>query len=170
MSDAELNLIKATFAGRDSLYITLRNLFLGLEVSKEECEQVKKEFASPALRTLMRKQFLPEFVNDVPIGQNIDMYMLVDIRGKTQEQIEQEVGATEWKKTLIERALSTLEDPEKWIDVLSFEKSPLHTQLAGRNLFVNHIDRQLQTIEVLAGQPTETVEATKERLMKDSSK
>jgi hypothetical protein len=42
--------------------------------------------------------------------------------------------------------------------------------LTARNTFINHVDQQLIQIKFLAGQTDETVEQTKERLSKDSSK
>lgn len=171
LSDIELELLKSTFAGRDGLLLTLRNLFFGLEVTEEEKKEIKATFSSPALRKLMRKQFLPEFQSDIPIGQNIDLYMLADVKGKTVEQIMQEYEATLAKSGRLEDALSKLENLDAEFKPLEFISSnDLQSDLAGRNQFVTHVDRQLQTIEVLAGQKDESVSETKERLLRDSTK
>lgn len=169
LKDAELELLKSVFAGRDELLLLIRNVFYGFDLSEDERKSVEAAM-TPSLLRLMRKQFLPEFQPDVPIGQNIDMYAIVDIRGKTKEQIYQEVESTTVKIALIEQGLARLARVDGPKPSLEFSRNELETNLAGRNLYLNHVDRQLQTIEVLAGQKTETVEETKARLLKDSAK
>ena len=56
IKDAELEMIKGTFAGKDELL------------------------------KVMRKIFLPEITSDAPIGQNIDLWMTLKVDEMTPEQ------------------------------------------------------------------------------------
>src|SRR3990167_7003412 len=82
ISDVELDLLKGTFADKDEVMKIIRNLFLGLETSNDEKELVRSLFKGEALRKMMRKQFLPELQPDIPVGQNIDLWMTIDIKDK----------------------------------------------------------------------------------------
>lgn len=167
LSDAEQELLKATFAEADDLLLTVRNVFFGLPLTDEEKKQIRAIFSSAPLMRLMRKQFLPEFQPDIPIGQNIDLWQLADLKGENREW---EVRATNRKIEFIEMGLNRLADPESSF-LLNFPIVMAELEkLAGRILYVNHVDRQLQTIRILAGTKTETIEQTRERLLKDSSK
>lgn len=170
LSDAEQELLKATFAEADDLLLTVRNVFFGLPLTDEEKKQIRAIFSSAPLMRLMRKQFLPEFQPDIPLGQNIDLWQLADLKGKDEFQITQELRATANKIDFIEKGLARLNDPELENISLSPPVDSDHLWLAGRILYVNHVDRQLQTIKILAGMKTETIEQTRERLLKDSSK
>jgi hypothetical protein len=102
INDAELSIIKNTFAGN-------------IELLK-----------------LMRKIFLPEISAKAPLGGQIDLWMAVKVDGVSPEE------------ALI--------------------------NLKARNTLISHVETCLQMLNVLAGQKTETVEQTKTRLKKDSSK
>ncbi len=59
-----------------------------------------------------------------------------------------------------------------WMTVDIKDKTPdeAYAHLVARNLLISHLDQQLNQIKVLAGQKAESVEETKERLLKNSSK
>lgn len=176
ISDTEFEMLKSTFAERDELLKTIRNLFFGLSVTDDEKKQIKDLFGTnKVLRKLMRKQFLPEIQPDLPIGQAIDLWMTIDIKDKDSLQIRHIVEAREKLNGMIEKSLNLLEDPnETPVDLSAWNRVPwvegLDTSLIARNQFISHIDQQLNTIKILAGMKTETVEETKKRLLQDSSK
>ncbi len=102
ITDADLSIIKNTFAENDELL------------------------------KVLRKVFLPEITEDTPLGQVIDLWMTVKIEDLTPEQ------------ALI--------------------------NIKARNTLITHIEQQLLQLKFLAGMKSETVDQTKERLSKDSSK
>lgn len=102
ITDAELSLIKMTFAENDTLLKTLRKIFL------------------------------PELDPTAPIGQNIDLWMTLKVDDQTPEEV--------------------------------------YVNLKARNTVIQHIEMCLQQLEILAGMKEESVEETKNRLAKDSSK
>lgn len=101
-SDADLSLIKNTFANNEELL------------------------------KVLRKVFLPELTADAPIGQNIDLWMTLKIEDLEPEQ------------ALI--------------------------NIKARNTVIQHLEMSLMQLSILAGQKEETVDETKKRLAKDSSK
>jgi len=104
-----------------------------MRITDAELSLIKMTFAdNEVLLKLLRKIFLPEISPTAPLGQNIDLYMTVKIEDMTPEQ------------ALI--------------------------NLKARNTLISHIEMCLQQLNVLAGIKTESVEQTKERLKKDSSK
>ncbi len=176
ITDEEFEMLKDTFADRDEFLKTIRNLFLGLEISEDEKKQITDLFGKNVkLRKLMRKQFLPEIQGDLPIGQAIDLWMTIDLKDKDIFQIQQVVGARRKLIDMIEIALKLLKDIDgDVVNLEAWEKLPwvegTDTALIARNTFISHIDQQLQTIKVLAGMKKETVDETKNRLLQNSSK
>lgn len=104
-----------------------------MRINDEDLTQIKSLFAdNESGLKVLRKVFLPELSPDVPLGQNIDMWMGVEINGLSAE------------------------------DAL--------INLKARNFIINHIEGCLNQLKFLAGLKSETVEQTKERLMKNSTK
>jgi hypothetical protein len=122
----------------------------------------------------MRKIFLPEINGDAPLGQQLDLWMTVKIADQTPDMAHFLMKARQKLITLLEIGLDALLKPQENTAVSMFELTDdIETDyiwLTARNTFINHVDQQLIQIKFLAGQTDETVEQTKERLSKDSSK
>lgn len=104
-----------------------------MRLSDTDLSIIKNTFAdNEELMKVLRKVFLPELSADVPLGQNIDLWMTLKV-----DDLE----------------------PEQAI-----------INLKARNTVIQHLEMCLMQLNVLAGSKEETVEATKERLKKDSSK
>jgi hypothetical protein len=104
-----------------------------LRYSDAELAMLKTTFAeNDELLKLVRKIFLPELKFDAPIGQNIDLWMTIKV------------------------------------EELSPEEALIN--LKARNSLIQHLEMCLNTIKILSGQKTESIDQVKERLMKDSSK
>lgn len=175
ISDVEFELLKSTFAEREELLKTIRNLFFGLPLTEDEKRQIREVFSSEALRKLMRKQFLPELQNDLPIGQAIDLWMTIDLKDKDDDERMRIIESRRILIEMIEKSLKLLENPEgELVDLTAWERIPrlewFTSNLIARNTFISHTDQQLAVIRTLSGQKLETVEETKKRLLQDSSK
>ena len=58
-----------------------------MRISDEELSLLKATFSeNDKLLKLLRKLFLPEITADAPIGQNIDLWMTINLENKTPEQ------------------------------------------------------------------------------------
>jgi hypothetical protein len=104
-----------------------------MRITDEEFATIKSLYAdNEAAIKMLRKIFLPEVEPNAPLGQNIDLWMTLDLGDQSPEQ------------AII--------------------------NLKARNLLIQHVEQRLMQLKTLAGTKTETVEETKKKLIKDSSK
>lgn len=172
----EANLIKSVFAGNEELLKIIRSLFFGLKLKKEEKEAIRGLFKSHSgLLKIFKKKFNPELEKDTPIGQTIEMWSGVDIKGLPVYAITQAVFA---RKLLIEhtnKALALLEDPDGEQVDLSYDPADnkgdeLHIKLVARNSFLSHVETQLSMIKLISDHKELTLDETLKKLQKSSNK
>lgn len=171
ISDEELSVIKNTFAENDELLQVIRKAMLELAPVGDEKAILD---LSPEVHGVLRKMLLPEIDGTTPLGQTIDLWMTVQISDKPPEIAHLILQS---RQMLIDRIKAGLDSLKAWkvssayTDFIITEDSDFdYANLIARNTFINHVDQQLIQIKILAGQKDETVEQTKERLAKDSSK
>jgi hypothetical protein len=172
-SDIELSLIKNTFADNEDLLIVLRKVFLQVKLTAKEQELVKGIFNKDMVK-LIRKAYLPEVEVDAPINQVIDLWLTVDFKDKSEEETEKLVKIRAKLIELLESGLKRLGNPTNtsligYIEKFDPENNSI-VELHARNALIVHQEQQLSQLKFLAGMKNETVEQTKERLMRDSSK
>ena len=175
ISDSEMALLKNTFAENDALLKTIRKAFLGLSMSADESISLSYLFKdNNALQGVIRKVFLPEIDGNAPLGQQLDLWMTVQLADKTPEMAQLLLQSRKLLIDQIEAGLANLSIPvpHQGIQafVLSGEVDQDYIWLTTRNTYINHVEQQLLQIKFLAGQSDETVAETQERLSKDSSK
>ena len=103
-----------------------------MRITDAEMGVIKATFAeNEALLKLMRKVFLPEIDVNAPVGNQVDLYMSLKGEGSIEQQL---------------------------------------INLQARNMLISHIEMCLLQLKLLSGKKEESVEATKEKLKKDSSK
>lgn len=104
-----------------------------MRISDIELSLLKNTFSeNDALLKVLRKIFFPEITAEAPIGQNIDLWMSLDINGMSPEEAM--------------------------------------INLKARNSLIGHIENCLLQIKILSGMKDESVEETKDRIKKNSSK
>ncbi len=176
-NDVELGLIKNTFVENEALLKAIRKFFLELPMSEQEELLVRN--MSKEVKAVVRKTFLPELEGDAPFHQVIDLWMTLEIKGKDVDTVYTDALAREELIKYINGKLLEIEGvlPEtqeiKFSDYVTIDdKDPLEVYigLTVRNTMLAHVEMQLNQFQVLAGQKDETVEETKERLFKNSSK
>lgn len=179
--DGELSLIKNTFAEADALLKAVRSHMLQMPLREGDDVILSVFKDNAALQHVVSKTFLPELDPDAPFGQLVDLYMTVDIK-----EIHPEVAALRLnaRRMLIDylrqQLVSMFGAPESSTDpviqleeTLDFEgetASDVYTEMTFRNTAVMHVEQQILQLYMLAGSKDEDVEATKERLAKDSMK
>lgn len=167
ITENEVKLLKSLFE-REELYLLVRNLFFGFELTEEEQQVIAQAFKTPETRVLMRKIFKPELQKDIPIGQNFDLWQTQDVKAATKDNFEDVVDAKFDLLTMIETALKRLDNPaEEGVDLSVHPELPL---LIARNSFINYIDAQLQIIWTLVNKEDESAEEALMKLKKNSSK
>jgi len=172
-SDTELSLMKNTFADNEDILIVLRKVFLQTKLTAREQELVKGVFYKDMV-ALIRKTYLPEVDVDAPINQVVDLWLTVDFKDKGAEETEKLIATRAKLIELLEAGLKRLANPTNTGLIGYVEKfNPVENsviELLARNALIVHQEQQLGQLKFLAGMKEESVEQTKERLFKDSSK
>jgi hypothetical protein len=175
-SDAELSVIKNTFSENEDVLKAIRKHFLQIKLSKAE-EAMLKGFSKDVL-SVLRKSFLPEIDGDAPIHQVVDLLITVDIKEKTPDQLYLAFNARKVLMDYLDNRLAELEEDKRSTDssfkdlsiIEGKDEEKLWIDMNVRNTLVVHVEQQLAQLQILAGTKDETPEATKEKLLKDSSK
>lgn len=180
ITDAEFGLLKNTFSDNEMLVKAIRKVFFQVKLTEEEAVVFASAVSSkPEVIALLRKLLLPTIDADAPLHQVIDLWLTVNIREKTPDQSYCELLARDVLISYLEQQFGQIEGAKAKKTDISLEKltnlsekSPLeaHVNILARNTAINHIEQQLSQILILAGRKEETVEETKERLQKDSTK
>lgn len=177
-SDEELSLMKNTFADNDELLKAIRKVFLQLPLSVVDQAMLLTLRNQTEVLSLLRKTFLPEIDGDAPFHQIVDLWMTVEIKGKTPDEAYLELWARQKLVDYLEQQLAVLggstDQNIKFSDCLKQKKGQTkeetYVNMLMRNTLIYHTEQQLNQFSVLAGMKTESVEDTKKRLLQDSSK
>lgn len=167
VKDSELEMLKSIFSDREDFLKTIRNVFFGLPITPDESDLLKKTFSSKQLTDLMSKLFLPVPQSDDPISQSIDLYMTIDLKDKSDEEVEKIIEIFKLITGKIEKSLSCIVSGDTNLSVLDWNTP---RELLARNQYAVHVDRHLSMIRILAGTKVESVEETKKRLLQNSNK
>ncbi len=179
-SDEELGLIKATFAENDDLIKVLRKAFLQLGLSKAELTLLQTVFPeNSSAFNLLKKTLHPEIDGYAPIFQVTDLWANVEIKDKSSDQAIPYIFAREIMVNYMTESFENLtkENPEYKIFLNQLTKIDheediidIHSKVLARNTILMHVEFQLNQLLTLAGKKEETVEKSKEKLAKNSSK
>ncbi len=179
IADQEVALLKTVFKDNDYLLKTLRSLFFGYEVSKEDKELVNKTFSGKTqLQLALRKKIYALPTDDAPIEYLPDIWNGLEqsVFGQSRDTIYQSVTSKGILVEMLTLTMKLMEDPEgekvslDFNPVTSLMSDPLETRLLARIMFMNTIHRGLNMVKVVANQPEESEEDKARRLQKDSSK
>lgn len=180
-NDAELALIKATFAENDELIYLIRKVLLQFPLKEAERKTIKA-IMNEDVFNVVKKRMYPEMSDDFPLGQLGDIYQTLtnDLKSKTVDEMAPLFKAKQLEIEYLEQQFSILKDIDtdfsggirldglKSLKNMSAEDCYINT--VARNFIVAYIDNMLILIKNIAGQKTETVEDQKKRMTRDSSK
>lgn len=178
IKEAELALIKSTFAENDTLLKTIRKVFFQVELTQTD-KDILSVVSSSEIQAILRKIFLPEIDVNAPLGQNIDLYMTIDVKGKEPIDVSYELEGRSKVIGFIEKGLKRLETLSTFGEgeFITFTPSNIRVNsdqdmiaVTARNTFIQHVELQLIQLRTLAGLKSESVEETKTRLAKNSTK
>ena len=177
-SDDELRLIKSNFAENEDLLMIMRKAFFQFPLTADEKYILSNRFSDETMTRLMRKTFLPEIQDDIPLGQSIDLWMTVEMRDKDPERVMVDLLVRKELITRLEVGLECLKGvtPLEFNPVISYTPNfagdhlDEFAKINSRNTYITHVEQQLVQLKLLAGLKDETVEEVKERLKKDSTK
>ena len=176
-SNAELSLIKNTFAGNEIAIYAVRKHMLGCDLDKGE--QTIVDNMSVEVKNLLQKVFMPTIDGDSPLFQIVDMPtgLNIDLKGKSIEEgmlaieskiiemsyIEQRLEALYGNvplnaETITLGGLSNLRDVNVYVNIIA------------RNYLLSYIDSFCNELKNLAGAKEDSVEKTLEKLKLNSAK
>ena len=174
-SDAELSLIKNTFAGDDTYLYAVRKHMLGVEMEEGEMNVIKA--MTPGLKSLLRKVFMPTIDGDSPLFQLVDMIMGLngDFKARGVEEGEVFIKVKRLQVEYINSRLDCMDGVssskgstlEQMADLYSEDA---YVNITARNYLLSYIDSFCNELRNLAGRKDETVEETMQKVMKNSSK
>jgi hypothetical protein len=174
-NDGELLLLKYNFSESDNLLYAIRKVFLQFELDEEEQKLIKG--LSPEILAVIKKELIPEIDPNVPLHQMQDLFNIVNFQEPNTDKIDMEIQARLIMKDYLEQQFNILTGgTEQLINLKALlpnkdkTEPTLIIELCARNFIVRHIDTQLNVFKILAGQANETVDATKERLDRDSNR
>lgn len=178
-TDAELSLIKNTFAENNELLKAIRKVFLQMPLSDAD-KAILNVFHSNDLMGVVRKAWLPTLDPEAPLHQLIDLYMTVDIKEKTPDDAYPQIMARHQVIAYLEQqlqSLTNLDESEQAIrldDMLRItpraEAMELYVNYTARNTIIGHTEMQLDQMRILAGSKDESTEDTLRRLQQNSTK
>jgi hypothetical protein len=184
-SDAELDLIKKTFADNEELLYAIRNVMLQFPVSDAEREALKSQ-VTPEVFALLKKKLLPEISPDAPLTQLADLRQTLtnDLKTKTPEEMAPLFSAKVREMAYLEQQFEVLNElansfisdsprPLKlddWKLRADMSADDAFVATTARNFILGFVDPMLRDFSVLAGTKTESPEKQKERLMRNSAK
>lgn len=180
-TDAELSLIKNTFAENDELLRAMRKVFLQMPLDVID-RDLLSVFKSKELLAVVRKAWLPELDPEAPFHQLIDLLMTVDIKEKTPEEAMPHIMARQLVVDYLNQQCKVLETLDADGAAISFKSlgevaskawsqyRELYVNFTARNTIIGHTEQQIDQLRHLAGLKEETVEETQKRLRQDSSK
>ncbi len=186
VSEADLILLNGTFAGNETLLEVMRKAMFFMELSKSELGMLEV-FKDSNLMRLMHTSFLPTISTEIPIGQNIDLWMTVEITNKEPWHVAMQLIGRGQFVTMLEEALARIESPKATIKpTYEIIKSPVGkisakkedldqltevtALLIARNTYIAHVEQHLSSVRVLSGSKKETKEEIRKRMGMDSSK
>jgi hypothetical protein len=179
LSDSELELIRGTFKDNDDIIKTLRKVFLQMPLSAVDLSMLSI-VKGKELHKVLRKLFLPELEWDIPINQQIDLFLTVQLRDMIPEigaihikSVKRWIDYTEQQLNVLKNG--NFQDKQK-IQLKDFEDLDttdleIYMNMLARNTIISQTEAQLNQLWILSNQkPDEKPEETIKRLLADSSK
>lgn len=141
VSEEELKLLKSLFADENDILLKeMRKYFYGKA-------ELPKEIDSIALAVIKTLVF-PELSFNMPIGQNVDLYLTLNLDSLSIEERENQIKI---RNIVIEYLKNKFNLRGKEFD---YDLIPEDTiELMARNLYITHIEAQLVQIKTLANRP-----------------
>ncbi len=173
----EINLIRSVFKGNESLMKTMRKLFFGLDIAEDEKALLRNTFSNQPLLQAVRKKFYPLLTDDTPIAFSGDYWLAAekDIQGQHPDTITQVISSKEKVLTMLQYAMSLLENPDQPKVELDFNprlivNDPLQIWFLARCLYIRTIQQAFGQIAIVANTTDKTPEQIREQKFKDSTK
>lgn len=180
-SDLELQIIKNTFAENEDLLKIVRKVFLQMDLNAVDLALLQTMIlGKPDVIKVMKKTFMPELDPEVPIGQQIDLWLTIALKDIMPDMAVMHLQSIDLWRRYLEQEFRNLENnklgAEREIklselsDIKDKLEKDIFVDMLARNTIVNSTEQGLMQLLILAGKKDETIEEMKKKLEKDSSK
>jgi len=181
VNEKDVEVLQKYFKDNERLLRTMRRVFYGLSLTDEQKKTIKETFADERLFLAVRRKFLPELdleIDDVEIGKVQDLWLGVEqnIFGHGVDAINQTVSYKFESIEMVRKALALLKEPDSTTPVdISYNPNliandPLQIKLLARNMYIRHVEAQLLSIWIIAGEESKSPEDIKKMLAENSTK
>lgn len=180
-TDSELSLIKGLFADNDELLYVIRKVMCQFPLTDTERELLKGSMNENTL-FILKKFFLPELDPDAPLFQMtaLPVALGADIKTLSPDGAWPYIKAKELEMQYLEQQLNQLKDDNSTVKIklndlidlggTKARREETYIAITAWNYLLSFIDSNIQQIKFLAGMKEETIEETKARLERDSTK
>ena len=176
--EGELTALKNTFADNEELVKVIRRVFIQSDLSVEDIAIINTIFKGDEMKALMAKFFNPKIDGKEHIHQLVDLWLTVDTKEKTVDQIIPTIKARKILISYLDQQIEKLfnlssAEAIKLSDLIIYEEGyddEAFVNLLARNTIIQHVEQMISQILILAGEKNETVEQTKKRLAQNSAK
>jgi hypothetical protein len=176
-SDKQLELIKNTFQD-ESLIRVIRKAFYGVDLL--DADIAKLNLSQDAIDVL-KMQFQPTVSLDVPMGQNIDYFMALDLKDKSLDEIMLAIETRKLFMQYIDMGLSRIVNKTQAganhivvfspsVELSAKTSNRYLTELFARNMLVQTSDSLLKQLQLLATANEDTEEEQKKKAKMNSAK
>lgn len=182
-NDAELQLIRVTFADNEALLYSIRKVLLQFPLTSAESALVKQAM-TPEVLAVVKKRIYPDLDHDAPLTQIADYRASLtnDLRSKPFEDVEKQIESTMIVMEYLEQQMEALRDIDsKTVRDGSITLADLR-EMKGKDAekryielrayldILGYVDPQLNHLKIIAGYKEESTEHQKDRLTRNSSK
>lgn len=174
-SEDEINLIKATFKDNDTLLKSLRKFVLQLDLSEKDELTLRNQLKGDTFK-VVKKCFLPEIDGDAPIMQTVDMWLTLNFGDRNPDLALLHIRSRARLIEYFDKMMDDLEGievkPIEFEELINLEGTPedVYVNLLARNTIVMHVEQQLNQLNVLANELSETPEQLSSKAIKNSTK
>lgn len=177
-NEAELSLIKNTFAENDPLIYAIRKVLLQFPLTEGDKQLLAG--INDDIMVVLRKRILPEISNVFPLGQlpTLMATLTQDLKVKTPLEMEPYFQSKQLQIDYLEQQFKVLAG-EKVTETIKLadmgvlkgkDSTTAHVDMNTYLFLLGYIENSLIMIKTIAGSKSETLEDLNKRLKRDSNK
>lgn len=174
------DILRTYLKNNEDLFIAIRSLFFGQEISKQHKEMIVNIFKDDKLMGAFKRNISPEIKDEAGLSRLLDKWsQLIDVEqilGSNPEKIRQIVSSAVMLSDMCDKALDSLRNPDNIQISLDFDTEkaldtdPYGVKIIARNMYVKHINGKLNNLRVIADTTQKDLEDYIANFKKNSNK
>lgn len=174
------DILRTYLKNNEDLFIAIRSLFFGQEISKQHKEMIVNIFKDDKLMGAFKRNISPEIKDEAGLSRLLDKWsQLIDVEqilGSNPEKIRQIVSSAVMLSDMCDKALDSLRNPDNTQISLDFDPEttlttdPYGVKIIARNMYVKHVNGKLNNLRVIADTTQKDLEDYIANFKKNSNK